>query len=235
MNKTQMILSLAREGKGVYKIAKEIYGDTSRRSLNRVWVILNRLVKRGVLSKNQSKEQLLNSRLDTLRRRVKTLLISDKLPLKGDKDRFTGVPTRSEMVIEVREIASEAYALAQEVIRQGNLKLARQYLELVLKCMSEIRHERRELDLETLSRIVEGVKSELSDGQKYRYKLAKALWMGRKTIVMDEFCSTLDREAARIVAYLFQKNARRNGMTLIVATTHRDLLEDLKPTLLVPA
>ncbi len=67
------------------------------------------------------------------------------------------------MVVEVREIASEAYALAQEVIRQGNLRLARQYLELVLKCMSEIRHERRELDLETLSRIVEGVRSELSD------------------------------------------------------------------------
>lgn len=163
MNKTQRILSLASEGKGAYEIAREIYGDTSRKSLNRVWVILNRLVKRGVLSKNQSKERLLNSRLETLRRRVKNLLINDKLPLKGEKDRFKGVPTWSEMVIEVREIASEAYALAQEVIRQGNLKLARQYLELVLKCMSEIRHERRELDLETLSRIVEGVKSELSD------------------------------------------------------------------------
>lgn len=163
MNKTQRILSLAREGKGAYEISREIYGDTSRRSLNRVWVILNRLVKRGLLSKNQSKEQLLNSRLDALRRRVKTLLTSEKSPLKGERARYSGVPTWSEMVVEVREIASEAYALAQEVIRQGNLRLARQYLELVLKCMSEIRHERRELDLETLSRIVESVKGELSD------------------------------------------------------------------------
>lgn len=75
--------------------------------------------------------------------------------------------------------------------------------------------------------------SELSDGQKYRYKLAKALSTGMKTIVMDEFCSTLDRDTARIVAYLFQKYVRRNGMTLIVATTHRDLLEDLRPSILI--
>lgn len=74
---------------------------------------------------------------------------------------------------------------------------------------------------------------ELSDGQKYRYQLAKALCMGRKTIVMDEFCSTLDRDTARVVAYLFQKYVRRNGMTLIVATAHRDLIEDLRPTILI--
>jgi len=163
MSKTQRILCLARMGKGAYEISREIYGDTSRRSLNRVWVILNRLVKRGLLSKNQSKEQLLNSRLARLKRRVKELLTDGKTPLKGEKARYTGVPTWSEMVVEVREIASEAYELAQEVIRQGNLKLARQYLELVLKCMSEIRHERRELDLETLSKILEDAKSGLSD------------------------------------------------------------------------
>lgn len=74
---------------------------------------------------------------------------------------------------------------------------------------------------------------ELSDGQKYRYQLAKALCMNRKTIAMDEFCSMLDRDTARVVAYLFQKYVRRNGMTLIVATTHRDLIEDLRPSILV--
>lgn len=163
MNKTQRILNLAKDGKGAYEISREVYGDTSRRSLNRVWVILNRLVKRGLLSKNQSKEQLLNRDLGDLKRRVKRLLSGEKSPLKSERARYTGVPTWSDMVVEVREIASEAYALAQEVIKQGNLKLARQYLELVLKCMSEIRHERRELDLEALSRIVEGVKSELGD------------------------------------------------------------------------
>ncbi|RLF97514.1 MAG: hypothetical protein DRN47_06960, partial [Candidatus Wolframiiraptor sp.] len=74
---------------------------------------------------------------------------------------------------------------------------------------------------------------ELSDGQKYRYKLAKAFWSGKKTIIFDEFASTLDRVTARVVAYLAQKFCRRHGLTLIAATTHEDLLEDLNPNLLI--
>jgi len=74
---------------------------------------------------------------------------------------------------------------------------------------------------------------ELSDGQKYRYKLAKALSKGAKTLVFDEFCATLDRETAKIVAYLVQKICRKRGITLIVATTHEDLIEDVNPNILV--
>ncbi|MEM2909799.1 MAG: hypothetical protein QXO01_01855 [Nitrososphaerota archaeon] len=72
---------------------------------------------------------------------------------------------------------------------------------------------------------------ELSDGQKYRYRLAKAFWKGAKTLVFDEFCATLDRTTAKVVAYLAQKFCRKRGMTLIVATTHTDLLEDLNPSI----
>ena len=74
---------------------------------------------------------------------------------------------------------------------------------------------------------------ELSDGQKYRYKLAKAFWSGRGTLIFDEFCSTLDRVTARIVAYLAQKFCRRSGKTLVAATTHEDLLEYLSPNLVI--
>ncbi|HDD42718.1 MAG TPA: ATP-binding cassette domain-containing protein [Nitrososphaeria archaeon] len=74
---------------------------------------------------------------------------------------------------------------------------------------------------------------ELSEGQKYRYKLAKAFWSGKKTLIFDEFCSTLDRVTARIVAYLAQKFCRRNGRTLIAATSHEDLAYDLNPDLIV--
>ena len=74
---------------------------------------------------------------------------------------------------------------------------------------------------------------ELSEGQKYRYKLAKAFWSDKKTLIFDEFCSTLDRVTARIVAYLAQKFCRRNGRTLIAASTHEDLIEDLNPDLVV--
>ncbi|MCS7136311.1 MAG: ATP-binding cassette domain-containing protein [Nitrososphaerota archaeon] len=74
---------------------------------------------------------------------------------------------------------------------------------------------------------------ELSDGQKYRYRLAKAIWKGAKTLVFDEFCATLDRTTAKVVAYLSQKFCRKRGITLIVATTHTDLLEDLNPNVYV--
>ncbi|MEM2971312.1 MAG: GNAT family N-acetyltransferase [Candidatus Bathyarchaeia archaeon] len=71
---------------------------------------------------------------------------------------------------------------------------------------------------------------ELSDGQKYRYKIAKLMESRKKWWIADEFCSTLDRDTAKIVAYNIQKIARQMGKTLIVATTHTDLFEDLAPT-----
>lgn len=74
---------------------------------------------------------------------------------------------------------------------------------------------------------------ELSDGQKYRYRLAKAIWKCAKTLIFDEFCATLDRTTARVVAYLTQKFCRKQGMTLIVATTHADLFEDLNPNVYI--
>ena len=43
--------------------------------------------------------------------------------------------------------------------------------------------------------------SQLSDGQKYRYRLAKLIESGAQWWVMDEFCSTLDRDTAKIVAF----------------------------------
>ncbi|MCD6528756.1 ATP-binding cassette domain-containing protein [Candidatus Bathyarchaeota archaeon] len=72
--------------------------------------------------------------------------------------------------------------------------------------------------------------SELSEGQKYRYKLAKLMESGKQWWVMDEFCSTLDRDTAKIVAFNVQKQARRMGKAVIAATTHTDLLEDLAPS-----
>jgi ABC-type transport system involved in cytochrome c biogenesis ATPase subunit/GNAT superfamily N-acetyltransferase len=75
--------------------------------------------------------------------------------------------------------------------------------------------------------------SELSDGQRYRYRLAKVIETGRPFWVMDEFCATLDRDTAKIVAYNVQKLARRLGHGLLAATTHTDLGEDLHPSVAV--
>ena len=72
--------------------------------------------------------------------------------------------------------------------------------------------------------------SQLSDGQKYRYRIAKLIEADRQYWIMDEFCSTLDRDTAKIVAYNVQKLARQEGKTVLAATTHTDLFEDLKPS-----
>jgi len=74
---------------------------------------------------------------------------------------------------------------------------------------------------------------QLSDGQRYRYRLARLLAEGARTIVIDEFCSTLDRRTARAVGYRVRKYADRTGATFLVATAHDDLADDLVPDVLV--
>ncbi|MEM1582981.1 MAG: GNAT family N-acetyltransferase [Candidatus Bathyarchaeia archaeon] len=71
---------------------------------------------------------------------------------------------------------------------------------------------------------------QLSDGQKYRYKIAKLIESKAQFWIMDEFCSTLDRDTAKIVAFNIQKIARKLGRAIIAATTHIDLFEDLAPS-----
>ena len=72
--------------------------------------------------------------------------------------------------------------------------------------------------------------TELSDGQKYRYRLAKLIESGKQWWIIDEFASTLDRDTAKIVAFNLQKIARKMGRAVIAATTHTDLFENLKPS-----
>jgi ABC-type lipoprotein export system ATPase subunit/GNAT superfamily N-acetyltransferase len=72
--------------------------------------------------------------------------------------------------------------------------------------------------------------NQLSDGQRYRYRVAKLIESGKQWWVMDEFCATLDRDTAKIVAFNVQKICRSMGKSLVVATTHMDLLDDLKPS-----
>lgn len=74
---------------------------------------------------------------------------------------------------------------------------------------------------------------ELSDGQRYRFRLAKAIEIKAEVVVADEFMAVLDRTAAKVIAYSVQKTARKAGMTVIVATTHTDMVADLQPSLFI--
>jgi ABC-type ATPase with predicted acetyltransferase domain len=71
---------------------------------------------------------------------------------------------------------------------------------------------------------------QLSDGQKYRYKIAKMIESGAQFWILDEFAATLDRDTAKIVAFNLQKLARQQGKAVLAATTHTDLVEDLNPS-----
>jgi ABC-type ATPase with predicted acetyltransferase domain len=71
---------------------------------------------------------------------------------------------------------------------------------------------------------------QLSDGQKYRYKIAKMMESKTQFWIMDEFAATLDRDTAKIVAFNLQKLARQQGRAVLAATTHTDLFEDLNPS-----
>ncbi len=75
--------------------------------------------------------------------------------------------------------------------------------------------------------------SQLSDGQKYRYRIAKLIESGEQWWLMDEFAACLDRDTAKIIGYNLQKLARQQGKAVIAATTHSDLVEDLKPSVIV--
>jgi ABC-type ATPase with predicted acetyltransferase domain len=74
---------------------------------------------------------------------------------------------------------------------------------------------------------------ELSDGQRYRFALAKMIESGAEVWMADEFLAVLDRVTAKVIAYNIQKTARKIGATLVVATTHRDMVDDLDPDLYI--
>lgn len=79
---------------------------------------------------------------------------------------------------------------------------------------------------------------ELSEGQRYRFRLALALAQlarrsSRAWLVADEFTATLDRTLARVLAFNLSKLARRLGIGCLLAATHDDVSQDLDPDLCV--
>jgi len=73
--------------------------------------------------------------------------------------------------------------------------------------------------------------AELSDGQRYRFRLALALANQPDWILADEFTATLDRRLARMIAFNLKKTSLRSGIGFLLATTHDDVAADLSPDL----
>ena len=75
--------------------------------------------------------------------------------------------------------------------------------------------------------------AELSDGQRYRYRLALGFARQPHWVVADEFTAALDRTLARVIAANLRKLSKRTGIGCLLATTHEDILDDLQPDVLV--
>lgn len=73
----------------------------------------------------------------------------------------------------------------------------------------------------------------LSEGQKWRFRMAKAISNKAEYVFADEFCSGLDRITACVIAHNIRKFADRTGTIFILASSHEDILLDLSADVLV--
>lgn len=71
--------------------------------------------------------------------------------------------------------------------------------------------------------------SALSNGQKFRCDLARALLETEGILVFDEFTSVVDRTVAKIGAFAAQKYIRKSGRQFVAVTCHYDVAEWLEP------
>ena len=71
--------------------------------------------------------------------------------------------------------------------------------------------------------------AELSDGQRYRFRIAFALHVQPMAIALDEFGANLDRMLAKVVSYNLRKLLLRMSRGALCATTHDDIADDLQP------
>jgi ABC-type ATPase with predicted acetyltransferase domain len=73
----------------------------------------------------------------------------------------------------------------------------------------------------------------LSEGEKYRFRLALALSVKKQFIFADEFCCNLDRISASVISWRIREYAKKTGTTFVLAAAHEDILMDLQPDTLV--
>ena len=77
--------------------------------------------------------------------------------------------------------------------------------------------------------------AELSDGQRFRFRLALAVARASAdpaapgVVACDEFAALLDRTLAAAVAHNVRRLCDASGVGFLLATTHEDLAADLRP------
>jgi ABC-type dipeptide/oligopeptide/nickel transport system ATPase subunit len=70
---------------------------------------------------------------------------------------------------------------------------------------------------------------QLSQGEKMRVDIARALVLEQDLIVFDEFTSVVDREVAQVSAFAISKAIRKSKKRFIAVTCHYDVVNWLEP------
>lgn len=71
--------------------------------------------------------------------------------------------------------------------------------------------------------------SVLSNGERMRVDLARALLSDFEIVVFDEFTSVVDRNVAKTVSQAVSRGVRRLGKQFVAVSCHRDVIEWLQP------
>ncbi|NKX37353.1 ATP-binding cassette domain-containing protein [Rhodobacteraceae bacterium R_SAG4] len=165
----------------------------------------------------------------------KEFVVYDNLDLdvrQGDVVYITGQSGSGKSLL-LRDLSAQMQASGLKVSDLNEIQLEEKpVVELLGKTLSEA------LELLACAGISDAwiyirKPSELSDGQRYRLKLALVLASDADVWIADEFGAVLDRVTARAVAYNMAKIARRAGKTFMVATTHSDMVEELAPDVFI--
>lgn len=71
--------------------------------------------------------------------------------------------------------------------------------------------------------------SVLSNGEKMRCDLARALLEEKDIICFDEFTSVVNREVAKTASYAISKAVKRTNKKFVAVSCHKDIIEWLEP------
>lgn len=71
--------------------------------------------------------------------------------------------------------------------------------------------------------------STLSNGERFRADMARAITETDELAVIDEFTSVVDRQVAKVVSHCVQKTVRRTSRKFVAVTCHYDIEDWLQP------
>jgi ABC-type dipeptide/oligopeptide/nickel transport system ATPase subunit len=71
--------------------------------------------------------------------------------------------------------------------------------------------------------------SVLSNGEKMRVDLARAILSNKKLIVFDEFTSVVDRTVAKTASFAISKAVKKTQKQFVAVACHRDIINWLEP------